>query len=62
MSKSRQRISTYEKNIKKALDKLSKEITLSEASRIIIAKAIKYYINYNDEIALTDLFKDESIQ
>ena len=62
MSKPKRRLSTYEKNIKRALNKLNKDVTLSDASREIITTAIKYFINYNDEVPLTDLFNDEDKQ
>jgi len=34
-------------------------MTLSDSSRDIIAKAIKYFINYSDEVPLTDLFDEK---
>lgn len=58
--KPKRRLTTYDKNIKKALNKLNKEIKLSDASREIIAKAIKYFINYSDEVPLTDLFNEDT--
>jgi len=57
--KTKRRLTTYEKNIQKALNKLNKEMTLSDSSRDIIAKAIKYFINYSDEVPLTDLFDEK---
>ena len=57
--KTKRHITTYEKNIQKALNKLNKETKLSTASRDVIAKAIKYFINYSDEVPLTDLFNDK---
>jgi hypothetical protein len=52
-------MSTYEKNITKALNKLNKEVKLSDSSKEIITKAIKFFINYCDEVPLTELFKDK---
>ena len=60
--KTKRWLSTHEKNIKKALNKLNKDMTLSDASREIITKAIKYFINYSDEVPLTELFDDEKEQ
>ena len=59
MNKPKRRIKTYDKNIKKALDKLGKELQLSVTSQEIITRAIKYFINYSDDVTLEELFPEK---
>ena len=55
----KRRMTTYNKNIKKTLKRLEKEITLSNNSKDIITKAIKYFINYLDGVPLTELLDEQ---